>query len=324
MESELFNNLLEYLRKQTNTDKITFKDNPILIPKGLGNDKYVFTLRNTPEHLTQSLLVRIFRPSYRTGYAEGEAKAQNALFNAGYPVPRVFLACSDKTVLGREFTIMEFKKGVNLSETGRPDIPEIVGRLQAELHSIDPSQLMKAITHDDVGSIRYSITNYLDEYIRKNNYTQLFPALDWVLDNRPAPRAVVICHSDFHADNILWENDSVSAVLDWGAFRFEEPEWGVAYIIIKLCSLFSESYLGIPVNDYFNRYLRTYRELRELSDDRLTYFKAVGALNGLIEIYTHLNAIADTSTLQILEKMVDYFVNLFEEISGVKIPKAIS
>ena len=144
-----------------------YKEKPVLIPKGLGNDKYVFTLNNAPEHLNQPLLVRIFRISYRKGYAEGEAQVQNALYNVGYPVPRVFFACSDKSVLGREFTIMEYKKGINLSETGRPDIPEILGRLNAELHSIDPSTLMKTITPEVGGTVRYSITEYLDEFIRK-------------------------------------------------------------------------------------------------------------------------------------------------------------
>jgi len=231
MESALFNALLEYLRNQLNIKNIEYKEEPVKIPKGIGADKYVFTLNNAPEHLTQPLVVRIFGKTGRSGYAEGEAQVQNAVHNTGYPVPRVFFACSDKSVLGREFTVMEYKKGVNLSETGRHDIPEIVGRLHAELHSIDPSTLMKTITPEVGGTIRYSITEYLDEFIRKNNHTPLFPALEWVLDNRPPSEPPVICHSDFHAENILWDDDSVSAVLDWGAFRFEESAWGVAYII---------------------------------------------------------------------------------------------
>ena len=55
----------------------------------------------------------------------------------------------------------------------------------------------------------------------------------------------------------------------------------------------------------------------------MTYFKAVGALNGLNEIDTHINDITDTSMIQMLARMEDYFVNLFEEISGVKIPNSI-
>jgi aminoglycoside phosphotransferase (APT) family kinase protein len=324
MESELFNALLEYLRTQLNNEDIQFKEKPVKIPEGLGADKYIFTLFNAPEHLTQPLLVRTFRKSYREGYAEGEAKVQNTLHNTGYPVPRVFFACSDKRTLGREFTIMEYKKGINLSKTGSPDIPEILGSLQAELHSINPSTLMKKLTPEDVGSVRYSITEYLDEYIRKNNHSRLFSALEWVLNNRPPLEPVVICHSDFHADNILWGNDSVSAVLDWGAFRFEEPAWGIAYITVKLRSLYHETYLGIPVDDYFYRYFRAYNVQGKFSQDRFTYFKAVGALNALNEIDTQINEITDESLIQLLGMMEDYFVNLFEEISGVKILKLIS
>lgn len=324
MDSALFNDLLEYLRTHLDDIKIGFKEKPVKIPKGLGGDKYVFTLNNAPEHLTQPILVKIFRKTTRTGYAEEEKKVQNAVHDLGYPTPRVFFACSDEGVLGREFTLMEYKKGLMLSKTGRPDIPEILGRHQAELHGIDPSTLMKTITPEVGGTARYSITEYLDEYIRKNNYAHLFPALKWILDNRPPPELPVICHGDFHADNILWDNDSVSAVLDWGAFRFEEPAWGVAYIIVKFYAFFPQTYLDIPIKEHIDRYFRSYNEHRKIGRDRLSYFEAVGALNALNEIETHINDYTDASMKQLLGRVEDYMINVFEETSGVKIPKSAS
>lgn len=215
---------------------------------------------------------------------------------------------------------MEYIKGFNLSETGRPDVPEIIGRLHTELHSIDPSTLMKTITPEDGGTVRYSITGYLDEYIRKNNHTRLFPALEWVLDNRPPSEPSVICHGDFHGDNILWDNDSVSAVLDWGAFRFEEPAYDVAYIIVKYRAFFPQTYLDVPLNDYIDRYFKSYNERRKIGRDRFSYFKSVGALNFLYEIETHINDLTDNSLKRLLYKVENYMINLFEEVSGLKIP----
>jgi hypothetical protein len=122
----------------------------------------------------------------------------------------------------------------------------------------------------------------------------------------------------------LWDNASVSAVLDWGAFRFEEPSWGVAYITVKFRGFFPETYLGVPINDYFDRYFRAYNVQGKIRRDRLTYFKAVGALNGINEISTHINEITDKSIIQHLARMENYMINLFEEISGVKIPDSIS
>ena len=308
------------------TKKIEYKERPVKITKGFATDKFVFTLNNAPEHLAQTLVVRIFRKTMRKGYAKGEGKVQNALHDLGYPTPRVFFACSDKSVLGREFTVMEYKKGVNLSETGRQDVPEILGRLHAELHSIDPSTLMKTITPEDGGTIRYSITEYLDEFIRKNKYTRLFPALEWVLDNRPPSETPVLCHGDFHAENILWDDDSVSAVLDWGAFRFEEPAWDVAYIIVKLRAFYPQRLHGVSLNVYIDRYFRSYNERRKIGRDRFSYFEAVGALNALNEIETNINDLRarGTSTIRLLDRVEDDMINLFEEVSGVKIPKSIS
>ncbi len=65
-------------------------------------------------------------------------------------------------------------------------------------------------------------------------------------------------------------------------------------------------------------------ERRKISRERLTYFKAVGALNALNEIETHINDFTDTSTIRLLEKVEDDMINLFEEVTGVKIPNSIS
>ena len=108
MESVLFNDLLGYLRIHQEDNKIEYREKPVKITKGLATDKYVFTLNNAPEHLTQPLVVRIFRKTMRNGYAEGEAQVQNAVHDLGYPTPRVFFACSDKSVVGGEFKIVDW------------------------------------------------------------------------------------------------------------------------------------------------------------------------------------------------------------------------
>ena len=215
---------------------------------------------------------------------------------------------------------MEYIKGLTLSEAGRHDVPKILDRLHTELHSIDPSTLMNMITPENGGTIRYSITEYLDEFIRKNNHTRLFPALEWVQDNRPPSEPSVICHGDFHAENILWDNDSVSAVLDWGAFRFEEPAWDVAYIITKFRAFYPQRLHGVSLNDYIDRYFRSYNDRRKIEQERFSYFQAVGALNAINEIETHINENTDTSLKRLLAKVEVYMINLFEEVSGVKTP----
>jgi hypothetical protein len=113
---------------------------------------------------------------------------------------------------------------------------------------------------------------------------------------------------------------AVSAVLDWGAFRFEEPAWDVAYIIVKLRAFFPEMYLESTIDDYIDGYFRSYNALRKIGRDRLSYFEAVGALNFLNEIETHINDFNDPSMKQLLSMVDDFMINLFEEVSDVKIP----
>jgi len=55
----------------------------------------------------------------------------------------------------------------------------------------------------------------------------------------------------------------------------------------------------------------------------LTYFEAVGALKGLNDIDTHINDTSDKKK-QLLTKVDDNMIILFEKVSGFKIPKSIS
>jgi len=95
MEPELSNALQEYLRNQLNTNKIEYKEKPVLIPKGLGNDKYVFTLNNAPEHLTQPLLVRMRARDPWYAPAQPIYKKPRALYN-----PCTVLIIHKETILG--------------------------------------------------------------------------------------------------------------------------------------------------------------------------------------------------------------------------------
>ena len=116
----------------------------------------------------------------------------------------------------------------------------------------------------------------------------------------------------------------VSAVLDWGAFRFEEPVYDVAYIIVKLRAFYPQRLHGVSLNVYIDRYFRSYNERRKIGRDRFSYFEAVGSLNFLYEIETHINDFTDTSMKRLLGKVEGYMINLFQEVSSVKIPNAFS
>ena len=220
VETNLHNVLLDYIRNELNNPKIKYKEKPTKLAGGLHTGKYVFQLENTPKHLRNPLVIRIFPHSLRSGYAEGEAKVQNAVHSIGYPAPQVFFYTNDKTILGGEFTIMEFKQGITLMETGKPDIPETVAVLNKELHELDTEYLMKTLDIPRGDTSRYSMVDYLEENINKQGYTRLYPALEWLLEHRLEREPVVMCHGDFHQGNILWHEGKVSAVLDWGTYRF--------------------------------------------------------------------------------------------------------
>jgi aminoglycoside phosphotransferase (APT) family kinase protein len=57
--------------------------------------------------------------------------------------------------------------------------------------------------------------------------------VDWLVKNRPPePTRLSVCHGDFHALNLLVEEDQVTGVLDWPGFAIADPVFDIANTIV--------------------------------------------------------------------------------------------
>src|SRR5262249_44542216 len=74
----------------------------------------------------------------------------------------------------------------------------------------------------------------------------LEPAMTWLFDHRPTTeQRRVICHGDFHPQNILMAHGTVTGVIDWPIATVAEPAFDVASTRVILESVPLEL-LGIP------------------------------------------------------------------------------
>ena len=113
----------------------------------------------------------------------------------------------------------------------------------------------------------------------------------WLLDHRPADRAPVICHGDFHPQNLLAAGARISAVLDWPNVLVADAECDVAatLTILRLTpiELFPVPRALRPVlaglrSIMTARYLRRYRRARALDPARLSYYEVAACMRGLV------------------------------------------
>lgn len=156
-----------------------------------------------------------------------------------YPyVPEMVDFCTDESVLGCEFYIMErlvgiipradMPKGVNLSpEQARQLSINVIDRF-AELHNVD----YKAANLEDLGKgdgyVKRQIEGWSKRYgnAKTDDVPDYENIMGWLHDNMPEQVKVVIIHNDYRMDNVVLsaqDPTEVIGVLDWEMATLGDP-----------------------------------------------------------------------------------------------------
>lgn len=174
---------------------------------------------------------------------EREAKVLSALGKAGFPVAHVHGLCTDDSVIGTWFYIMDMVEGrifwdasiPDLSNAERPAYFDAMNATMAQLHGFDP----EAIGLGDYGRpgnyFERQIKRWSDQYLgdveagRDPNMDRL---IEWLPANIPhdGERSSVV-HGDFRIDNMIFHptEPRVLAVLDWELSTLGHPFADFAY-----------------------------------------------------------------------------------------------
>ena len=180
----------------------------------------------------------------------------------------------------------------------------MLAEAQARLHALDPEPVLRALDTEgraaggafgrDAVSFEGHLTG-LERRIRHAGLAGLAEGMRWLLDRSPAAAGRVLCHGDFHAQNLLAADGRVTAVLDWPNVVVAAPEYDVASTRMIL-TLTPVALLPVPAvlrpvlatlrRLLTARYLAAYRGLRPLDAARLPYFEAAACMRGLVRVAT--------------------------------------
>lgn len=173
---------------------------------------------------------------------EREAKVLSALGSVGFPVAHVYGLCTDESVIGSWFYVMEMVEGRIFWEATFPDVPaaerpayfDAMNATIAQLHSIDH----EAVGLGDYGKPgnyfarqvgRWS-KQYLEDELagRDPNMDAL---VDWLPTAIPEGDETSVVHGDFRCDNMIFHptEPRVIAVLDWELSTLGHPLADFAY-----------------------------------------------------------------------------------------------
>jgi aminoglycoside phosphotransferase (APT) family kinase protein len=157
-----------------------------------------------------------------------------------YPyVPRALLYCSDESVVGGAFCVMERVKGIIIRGQYPHDAritPELIRRqftslieALARLHSID----VTAVGLGDFGRPLGYRQRQLDGWQKRLGAATTEGMADfdrvkkWLTDHAPKePEMPAVVHNDFKMDNLVWDQAEISkiaGVLDWEMSTVGDP-----------------------------------------------------------------------------------------------------
>ncbi|GAA0333892.1 phosphotransferase [Sphingomonas oligophenolica] len=208
-----------------------------------------------------------------------EAKVLRGLAKAKFPVAHVHALCTDESVIGTWFYVMDMVEGrifwdatvPGVSNGERAAIFNAMNDTIARLHRID----YEAVGLGDYGRpgnyFARQIGRWSKQYeedVAAGRDPNMDRLIDWLRENIPEGDETSIIHGDFRIDNIIFHptEPRVAAVLDWELSTLGHPGADFAYhammfrmpphIVAGLGGADLEA-LGVPSEqDYLEAYCR--------------------------------------------------------------------
>ncbi|MCG2839360.1 phosphotransferase family protein [Sandaracinobacter sp. RS1-74] len=209
-----------------------------------------------------------------------EYRVITALFAQGFPVAESFGLCTDESVIGTWFYVMENVDGRIIWDGSFPDVPtadrrryfEAMNDTIAHLHSIDP---VKAGLEDFGKPGNYftrQIGRWSQQYLddsEAGRVPEMDRLVEWLPANIPGGDESAIVHGDYRCDNMIFHptEPKVLAVLDWELSTLGHPLADFSYHLMMYrmpamgtvgLSEVNLAEMNIPSEaDYIERYCRT-------------------------------------------------------------------
>jgi aminoglycoside phosphotransferase (APT) family kinase protein len=166
---------------------------------------------------------------------EREYRVMDALQRHGFPAARQYALCTDESVIGRAFYVMEFVEGRVLWDQALPGmtpaeraaIYDEMNRVIAQLHTVD----YEAIGLGDYGKPGNYFARQIERWTRQYQASQTEPIapmdqlIAWLPAHIPPGDDTAIVHGDFRLDNLLFHptEPRILAVLDWELSTLGHP-----------------------------------------------------------------------------------------------------
>lgn len=174
-----------------------------------------------------------------------EFRIISALYPTGFPVPKPYVLCTDESVAGTMFYVMECVEGrviwepqlPGLESKQRHAIYDAMNETLAKLHQTDYLKLGLEDFGKPGSYFARQISRWGKQYVASE--TESIPAMnklmEWLPQHIPPGERNAIVHGDYRLDNMILHptEPKVLAVLDWEISTIGDPLADFTYHIMQ-------------------------------------------------------------------------------------------
>ena len=281
--------LRQYVADKLHVSGIVYLEAPTPLGRGMDTRSYSFHLNadGLGPQWSAPLVLRLYTSEDQAGKAQKEADVQTFAVSQGYPAVEPLLRDRHAAEFDLPIMVMPRVDGKPLLDLAMSS-PLKVGRwlqqmaeLQVALHALPtancPLERGASLVERKLLELRGVHTGDTDQA----------RALEWLEQHKAtvAMEEIVLCHGDFHPLNILIDESGKANVLDWSDAVLGDRHFDVARSVLMfwIAPIIAESTLERvalrAARGYLQwQYLRSYRRLYPIDDQRLGYWKALHAL----------------------------------------------
>ncbi len=172
-----------------------------------------------------------------------EYRLMAALHPLSFPVPEPLALCTDESVIGAIFYVMEMARGRSYpngalpasdAATRRRMYEQLVDTL-ADLHNIEPQAAGLADFGKPGNYFERQVKRWTRQY--RDSQTDDLPQMERLIAflprTIPEQSRTSIVHGDYRIDNVLFDGDHLTAVLDWELATLGDPVADFSYLAMQ-------------------------------------------------------------------------------------------
>ena len=279
-DQQIAADFLSYLQSQFE-DPVAYEVEPTRLTGGFDARLYRYQLVDQ-----EPRVLRIERPERKEEGLLYHQFVYQTLNQQGLKTPVIHHVCGDKSILAGVFAVMDLLPGRTVFELAPELHAKVLGESMATMHEMDVRPIVEAFRQSDVPDELYlspiSHQKALDSLEEAHPWAS--ELIGWLRTHLPLDgRDLAVIHGDYHGNNVMFDNGSVSGVLDWW-FSISDPAVDLAHTMNDYLVFVPQ--IDLTTSPHFweqivSGALKAYQAIRPLNHERIKAFRVLHLLGAL-------------------------------------------